>query len=81
MQYMNTPLKPLAPNPDEQDRWSHTSLRKRMIIGAWEQDLEDELARHLPQIGERPGALQIFPRIPSNRLQGNYRYFTTRSPQ
>lgn len=48
MQYMNTPLKPLAPNPDEQDRWSHTSLRKRMIIGAWEQDLEDELARHLP---------------------------------
>lgn len=46
--YTNLPLKPLAPNPDEQQRWNHSALRKRMIIGAWEQDLEDELARHLP---------------------------------
>ena len=46
--YSNTPLKPLAPSTDEQERWNHTALRKRMIIGAWEQDLEDELARHLP---------------------------------
>lgn len=46
--YTNLPLKPLAPNPDEQQRWNHSALRKRMIIGAWEQDLEEELARHLP---------------------------------
>ena len=46
--YINLPIKPLAPTADEQERWSHTALRKRMIIGAWEQDLEDELARHLP---------------------------------
>lgn len=46
--YINLPIKPLAPTADEQERWTHTALRKRMIIGAWEQDLEDELARHLP---------------------------------
>lgn len=46
--YTNLPMKPLAPNQEEQDRWNHSALRKRMIIGAWEQDLEDELARHLP---------------------------------
>ncbi len=46
--YTNLPIKPLAPNQEEQDRWNHSALRKRMIIGAWEQDLEDELARHLP---------------------------------
>ena len=46
--YINLPIKPLAPTADEQERWSHTALRKRMILGAWEQDLEDELARHLP---------------------------------
>jgi len=48
MQYTNIPMKPFAPSPDEQERWNHTALRKRMIIGAWEQDLEDELSRHLP---------------------------------
>lgn len=46
--YTNIPIKPLGMNPEEQDRWNHTALRKRMIIGAWEQDLEDELSRHLP---------------------------------
>ena len=44
----NIPIKPFAPNPEEQQRWEHSSLRKRLIMGAWEQDLEDELARHLP---------------------------------
>ena len=42
------PMKPLAMSQGEQDRWDHTSLRRRMILGAWEQDLEDELSRHLP---------------------------------
>ena len=41
------PLKPLAPSNLDQRRWEHTSLRRRMLTGAWEEDLEDELARHL----------------------------------
>jgi hypothetical protein len=45
---MKTKIKPLAETTEEQARWEHTSLRRRMIIGAWEMDLEDELARHLP---------------------------------
>ena len=46
--YNEKPMKPLAPNPGEQARWDHTGLRRRMILGAWEEDLEEELARHLP---------------------------------
>ena len=46
--YSQIPIKPFAPNPEEQQRWEHSALRKRLILGAWEQDLEDELARHLP---------------------------------
>jgi hypothetical protein len=42
------PIKPLGQTPAEQARWEHTGLRRRMIIGAWEQDLEEELSRHLP---------------------------------
>jgi hypothetical protein len=45
---MNKPMKPIAKTQEEQNRWDHTGLRRRMILGAWEQDLEDELARHLP---------------------------------
>ena len=44
----NKPIKPLAENTEEQARWEHTGLRRRMILGLWEEDLEDELARHLP---------------------------------
>lgn len=46
--YSNIPLKPFASSPEEQERWNHTALRKRMILGSWEEDLENELARHLP---------------------------------
>ena len=46
--YDNKPMKPMAKSQDEQNRWDHTGLRRRMILGAWEQDLEDELSRHLP---------------------------------
>ena len=46
--YTNIPIKPYAPTQEEQDRWNHSALRKRMIIGAWEQDLEDELASYHP---------------------------------
>ncbi len=41
------PSKPVAPNNLDQSRWEHTSLRKRMLTGAWAADLEDELGRHL----------------------------------
>jgi len=46
---MNTPIKPAAPTDQDQSRWDHSSLRKRLIMGAWEEDLERELTRHLPQ--------------------------------
>tara|TARA_R100001443_G_scaffold42253_2_gene55573 strand:+ start:194 stop:1654 length:1461 start_codon:yes stop_codon:yes gene_type:complete len=46
--YSNIPIKPFAPTDQDQQRWEHSSLRKRLIIGAWENDLEDELSRHLP---------------------------------
>lgn len=45
---MNKILRPTAKNAQEQHRWNHTALRRRMILGAWEQDLEEELSRHLP---------------------------------
>ncbi len=44
----NIPSKPIAPTSADQARWDHTSLRRRLIQGTWEQDLEDELYRHLP---------------------------------
>lgn len=47
MQYP-IPVTPFAPTPECQNRWQHTALRRRLIIGAWEDDLEDELSRHLP---------------------------------
>src|SRR6056300_1666481 len=42
------PMIPFAPTPEDQNRWQHTALRRRLIIGAWAEDLEDELSRHLP---------------------------------
>ena len=42
------PIKPTGPTAATQERWAHSSLRKRLIVGAWLKDLEDELARHLP---------------------------------
>lgn len=44
----NIPSKPIAPTSADQSRWDHSSLRRRLIQGTWEQDLEDELYRHLP---------------------------------
>jgi hypothetical protein len=42
------PAKPIAPSGEDSQRWEHSSLRKRLILGAWLEDLEDELSRHLP---------------------------------
>jgi len=44
----NVPPKPQAPNTVEERRWEHSALRRRLLTGLWEQDLEDELLRHLP---------------------------------
>ena len=44
----NLPVKPFAPTTTAQTRWDHSALRRRMIIGAWAEDLEGELQRHLP---------------------------------
>lgn len=41
-------MKPLAPSQADNARWEHTALRRRMLQGTWENDLEDELYRHLP---------------------------------
>ena len=42
------PMKPRAPSQIDNARWEHTALRRRMQQGTWENDLEDELYRHLP---------------------------------
>lgn len=44
----NIPNRPIAPDNATQARWDHTALRRRLIQGTWEEDLEDELYRHLP---------------------------------
>jgi len=45
---MISPVKPQAPTTATGERWRHSALRKRLILGAWQQDLEDTLAMHLP---------------------------------
>lgn len=42
------PFKPIAPTSEDDERWKHTALRRRMIQGTWNQDLEDCLYEHLP---------------------------------
>ena len=44
---INYPPKPPSGNRYDQDRQEHTALRKRMITGAWSEDLEQELLIHL----------------------------------
>ena len=42
------PAKPQAPTNTDDERWKHSALRRRLLTGLWEQDLENELLRHLP---------------------------------
>jgi len=42
------PAKPQAPTNADDERWKHSALRRRLLTGLWEQDLENELLRHLP---------------------------------
>ena len=42
------PAKPAAFDMYTQRRWEHSALRRRMLIGDWQQDLENTLAQHIP---------------------------------
>ena len=46
--YDNFPPQPTAPTASDEQRWRHSALRRRLLTGLWEQDLEEELLRHLP---------------------------------
>ena len=48
-QYINIPNKPRAPTAEDERRWLHSSMRRRMIEGTFETDLEDEMLRHFDQ--------------------------------
>lgn len=49
MIYSNAiPPKPTAPSEIDERRWAHSGLRRRLLTGLWEQDLEDTLLAHLP---------------------------------
>ena len=39
--------KPAAPSMETNERWEHNALRVRMLRGQWQDDLEQELARHV----------------------------------
>jgi len=42
------PAKPAALDMYTQRRWEHSALRRRLLIGDWQQDLENTLAQHIP---------------------------------
>ena len=44
---VNYPPKPPAFSRYDRDRQEHSALRRRMITGSWEEDLEQELLSHL----------------------------------
>ena len=46
--YDSFPPKPTGPTTADEERWRHSALRRRLLTGLWEQDLEEELLRHLP---------------------------------
>ena len=48
MNLNNVPPKPQSPSNTDERRWAHSALRRRLLTGLWEQDLEEELLRHLP---------------------------------
>ena len=48
MKTYSYPSMPPAPDQVNQTRWNHTALRRRLMTGLWEQDLEESLLQHLP---------------------------------
>ena len=42
----NPPPFPQMPNAEEQRRVEHQALRRRLIMGTYEEDLEEEMLRH-----------------------------------
>ncbi len=62
------PPKPIAPTEQDELRWKHTALRRRMLQGTWEQDLEDTLYTHFSAdrreaIGEIDLSSNVFEQI------------------
>ena len=45
MDYENI-AKPTAPNGETERRWEHTAMRRRLVQGTYEKDLETEMMRH-----------------------------------
>lgn len=45
--YYQTPIMPVPADIEESVRWRHTRKRRRMLDGAWRQDLIDRLQEHL----------------------------------
>jgi len=44
MHYTSIPLPPLPSDPSEAARWEHTRLRRRMLYGAWREDLDRRIS-------------------------------------
>lgn len=41
------PARPLAPESVDNERWEHSALRERMLLGIWDKDLERKLEKYL----------------------------------
>ena len=41
------PTPPAAPTAEDQKRWDHSSLRIRLLLGRWKEDLERAIALHI----------------------------------
>ena len=44
MRDYTTPIPPMPHDPAEAARWEHTRLRRRMLYGAWREDLDRRIA-------------------------------------
>jgi len=44
MRDFSTPIPPMPHDPSEAARWEHTRLRRRMLYGAWREDLDRRIA-------------------------------------
>ncbi len=45
MRDYSTPIPPMPTDPAEAARWEHTRLRRRMLYGAWREDLDHRIAQ------------------------------------
>ena len=47
---MNTPSPPIPKNEEDARRWEHTRLRRRMLYGEWEKDLDQRLRQQIGNV-------------------------------